>query len=131
MQTPPTYIQAGKLRQRIRILDPTVVTTAQDSFGGEIPGTDPAVIADNLPAAIEFVAAKLQYTASTFTSQVTHSVLIRWMPGIKAQQEVTFTDAEGRARVLQIQFIDNPDERNHFLILSCLERDQSARVLIS
>jgi SPP1 family predicted phage head-tail adaptor len=130
MQT-PTHLQAGKLRHRIRILDPTLVTTQQDSFGGEIPGTDPAVVADNLPAAIEFVAAKQQYTASTFTSLVTHNVTIRWMPGIKAQQEVTFQDAEDRRRVLQIQFVDNPDERNHFLILSCLERDQSARVGVS
>jgi SPP1 family predicted phage head-tail adaptor len=130
MQTPP-HLQAGKLRQRITILDPTQVTTAQDSFGGEIPGSSPAIIADNLPAAIEFVTAKQQYTAQTFTSLVTHNVTIRWMPGIKAQQEVTFTDGEGRARVLQIQFVDNPSEKNHFLILSCVERDQSARVVVS
>jgi head-tail adaptor len=125
---PPTYIEAGKLRQRVTIIDPTQAPSGQDSFGGIILTTG-VLIAENIPAAIEFVSAKLQYVGM-FTSQVTHRVTIRWMPGIKAQMEIIFTDAEGRERKLQIMFIDNPDERKHMLILSCLERDQSVLVAI-
>jgi SPP1 family predicted phage head-tail adaptor len=130
MQT-PTRIEAGQLRHRINIIDPTQITTQQDGFGGEIPASAPTPFAVDVHAKIEFVAAKLQYTASTFTSQVTHNITIRWRPGIRAQQEVTYVDDEGRTRILQIQFIDNPKELKHFLVLSCLERDQSTRLVVS
>lgn len=125
MQT--NYVEAGKLRQRITITDPATVGGTQDAYGELIPGADPTPIYDNLPARIEFVAGKQVYTAATFTSQVTHRVTIRWAPGIKPQQRVTFLDVEGNKRQLQIMFIDNPEERRRMLILNCLERDQSAR----
>lgn len=121
------YIAAGQLRHRIKIIDPTTVSSTQDSFGQPIPAKDPPVIAENLPAMIEFLSGKQVYTAATFTSQVTHRVTIRWRAGIKPQQEVNFTDPEGKVRDLQIMFIDNPDELNRMLILNCLERDQSVR----
>lgn len=124
-----TYIEAGKLRHRIKIVDPTVVDTgAQDSFGQIIPGANPPTVADNLPASIEFVSAKQIYAAQTFTSQVTHRITIRWMAGIKPEQEVQFTDPEGKDRHVQIVSIDNPDQQSRMLILNCLERDQSVRV---
>jgi len=122
-----TYIEAGKLRQRITVTDPATVGGTQAPDGELIPDADPAPIYKDLPARIEFVSGKQVYTAATFTSQVTHRVTIRWAPGIKPQQRITFLDAEGQTRQLQIMFIDNPDERRRMLILNCLERDQSAR----
>lgn len=121
------YIEAGKLRHRITVTDPATVAGTQDEYGEIIAGANPPVVAEDIPAMIEFLAGKQVYTAATFTSQVTHRVTIRWIPGIKPQQEVNFTDPEGKKRNLQIMFIDNPDERKRMLVLSCLERDQSVR----
>jgi head-tail adaptor len=122
------YIQAGKLRQRITILDLTVgVAGSQDSFGGIVPGPQPTPIADDLPASIEFVSAKESYSGDQFVSLVTHRVTVRWLPGVRANQSVLFTDAEARVRTLQVLAVDNPDERNKMLILSCQERDDSTR----
>jgi head-tail adaptor len=124
----PNYIQAGKLRHRITILDLTVgVPGSQTPSGGIIPGPQPTPIAEDLPAAIEFVSAKETYSGDQFISQVTHRVTIRWKPGIRANQQIYFTDAEGRQRTFRVLFIDNPDERNKMLILSCLETDESTR----
>ena len=120
------YIEAGKLRQRITIVDPTQVTTVQDTFGGNVAGQEqPLVIARDLPAAVEFVSDKMVYSAQQYVSQVTHRVTIRWMAGITAKQQVVYKDPEGRQRVLQVQGVGNPDERNRMLILNCLERDDS------
>ena len=126
----PKYIEAGKLRDRITISDAATSNGQQDAFGEIISGASPPIIpgGENVPAMIEFVAGRQVYSTETFTSQVTHRVTLRWMPGIKPQQEVNFLDYEGNKRNLQIMFIDNPDQRNRMLILNCLERDQSARV---
>jgi SPP1 family predicted phage head-tail adaptor len=121
-----SYVEAGKLRQIVQIVDPTQVTTVQDSFGGNVAGQEqPLVIARDLPASIEFVSDKMVYSAQQYVSQVTHKVTIRWMPGITAKQEVVYLDPEGRQRVLQVQGVGNPDERNRMLVLNCLERNDS------
>jgi head-tail adaptor len=123
------YIEAGRLRDRITISAPaTAVNGSQDAYGEIISAANPPIIAENVPAMIEFVGGKQVYTAETYMSQVTHRVTIRWMPGLLPQQGVTFTDQEGRLRQLQIMFVDNPDQRNRMLILNCLERDLSVRV---
>jgi head-tail adaptor len=121
------YIEAGKLRDRITISDPSTASGTQDGYGEILPGANPPIVAEDVPAMIEFASGKEVYTAETFTSQVTHRITIRWIAGIKPQQEVQFVDAEGNTRNLQIMFIDNPDQRARMLILSCLERDQSVR----
>jgi head-tail adaptor len=124
----PQYIQAGRLRDRITISAPATSTGTQDGYGEVISGANPPIVADNVPAEIEFVSGRIAYTAETFLSQVTHRITIRWMPGVKPQQEINFVDQEGNTRNLQVLYIDNPDQKNLMLILFCLERDLSTRV---
>jgi len=122
------YIEAGSLRDRITISDPATQSGTQDDYGEVISGANPPIVASNVPAKIEFISGRNVYTSETFVSQVTHRVTLRWMPGVKPQQEINFVDQEGNTRNLQIMFIDNPDQRNLMLILNCLERDLSTRV---
>lgn len=110
-------IKAGELRQIIQIVQPTL---AQDSFGGW------QIDADNLYsevwAKVEALNGRELYAAQQKISEVTHRITIRWMPGVKAKQNVWFDSRE-----FQIEAVENPDEIQHLLYLLCIERDDSAR----
>jgi head-tail adaptor len=124
MPAETTRIAAGELRHRVKIIDPRVTPTTQDTFGGR-PATgqqEPTLVADNLPAKIEFRGTGTFYSAQQAEAQASHLVTIRWMPGIVAEQQVYFLDFEAIPHLLQIRAINPVDHRNIKLVLECLER---------
>jgi len=108
-------IRAGRLRQRVEIVQPG---TSKDSFGGVSPdgGTSLGVIW----ASIEALNGRDALAAQAFTSIGTHLVTIRWMPGVLAKQVVKFG-----TRRFQIEAVLNPDERTKILKLLCVEVNDS------
>ena len=112
-----TRIEAGKLRHRIQLVQPTLV---QDASGGI--EEDQASIFATVWASIEALAGRELYAAQQKVSDVTHKITIRYMTGITAKLNVRFGNRE-----FQIQAVENPDERTKVLNLLCLERDSSAR----
>jgi SPP1 family predicted phage head-tail adaptor len=118
---PAIILQAGKLRQRIKIVNPTL---AQDTFGGtRIDVAAPFAI---VWASVEALSGRELYAAQQKVSEVTHRVRIRWMRGVKPQMNIWLGDPDGD-REFQIQSVENPDETRHYLDLLCVERDLSAR----
>jgi SPP1 family predicted phage head-tail adaptor len=114
---PNTMLQAGKLRHRIQIVEPTL---ARDSSGGwDVNAATPVV---NAWASVEALAGRELYAAQQKVSQVTHKVTIRYRDGIKSKQNVWFHD-----RMFEIQAVENPDERTKMLVLLCLERADSSQ----
>lgn len=114
---PNTTIEAGKIRRRIQIVEPTLT---RDSAGG-------TAIDEGTPfltawASVEALTGRELYAAQQKVSEVTHRIVIRYRDGIKANQNVWFHDRE-----FQIQAVENPDEGRKLLILLCIERGDSAR----
>jgi SPP1 family predicted phage head-tail adaptor len=105
------------------------LASEQDGFGG--PVTSDATPFATVWASIEAVSGKELYSAQQMTAQVTHLVTIRWVPGVKSKMDVWFTDLIGSpaaplTRQFQILDVQNPDEKQHVLLLYCIERDDSA-----
>jgi SPP1 family predicted phage head-tail adaptor len=69
-------------------------------------------------ASIHAVTSKEVYAAQGYTSQVSHTITIRWRPGIRSNQRVIYRD-----RIFEIQDALDPDERRVQLNLLCIERN--------
>lgn len=113
---PRAILQAGALRHRVEIVDPTL---AQDTFGGtRLSQFTPFAV---VWASVESLTGRELEAAQQVVAQVTHRITMRWMRGIRAAQNVTFD-----GRFFQIMDVQNPDERRHVLILLCMERERAA-----
>jgi SPP1 family predicted phage head-tail adaptor len=95
------------------------LSLAQDTFGGTV--IDQENVFATVWASVEALSGRELYSAQQKVSEVTHLITIRWLAGVKARMNVWFDD-----RQFQIQAVENPDERRHFLRLLCIERDDSA-----
>lgn len=112
-----TRLQAGKLRQRIQVVDPSSVF---DDAGGQLPAWTPFGPPDW--AAVEALTGRELYSAQQVVAEVSHKITMRYRIGISSKQAVQFND-----RFFQIQAVLNPDEQTKLLYLLCLERNDSAR----
>lgn len=111
-------LRAGELRNQILLVQPTL---AQDSSGAW--KIDAVNLVATLPAAVYDLSGRELYAAQQRVAEVTHVILIRYMDGVKAKMNVWFGTRE-----FQILAIQNPDnQKPYFLMLLCLERDDSAR----
>jgi len=114
----PTLIQAGKLRHRIKIVQPTLT---QDSTGGTDVRENTVVW--ECWASIEALSGRESLVAQALMTSVTHQITIRYAPGIRitARMRVLFG-----SRLFFIESALNPDERNKMLILKCTEHAESS-----
>lgn len=104
-------LEAGDLNRRITIQSGT---SAKDPFGQpfiawrDVCGTW---------AAIRTVTSKEVYALGAgFTSQVTHTITIRYRPDISSTMRIIYRD-----RTFLIQAVSDPDEGRVQLNLMCLE----------
>lgn len=88
---------AGKLNRKVTIESPS---TTRDEYGQPTQ-----VWADVLTtwAAIRAVTSKEVHAASSFVSQVSHVVAIRWHPGILAKRRIIYRD-----RIFDIRLARQP-----------------------
>ncbi len=115
-RTPTLF--AGRLRQKIDIVQPS---STQDSTGGEDLNRN-VVVYSNVWASIEALSGAEKFAAHEFISQVSHQVVIRYLPNIVAKMQVHF-----QGRQFQIESVLNPDERTKSLILLCVEINDSTQ----
>jgi SPP1 family predicted phage head-tail adaptor len=113
----PSRIHAGRLRHEIKIVD---LVNTQDSFGGNAIDNE-TPFATVWAEVLDLSGRELE-AAQQKVSQVTHRIMMRWIPGVRAKQNVWFDD-----RQFQIEDVQDPDERRKILYLLCIERDGSAR----
>ena len=112
-------LQAGKLRHRVEIVQPSGV---QDSFGGVTQ--DPTLWTSVLTcwASIEAQSGRDQLAANQFAAVTSHKITIR------DPRSVAITNAMYvwfKKRTFQIAAVLNPDERNKMLYLMVLEINNS------
>lgn len=72
-------------------------------------------------ARIEALSGRELIAAQQKVSDVTHKITIRYQEGILASMNVWYD-----GRQFQIQAVENPEERNRYLFLLCVERANSA-----
>lgn len=110
-------IHAGQLQHQIKIVD---LALTQDSFGGT--QIDDGVPFATVWAKIEALSGRELEAAQQKVSEVTHRITLRFLPGVRAKQNVWFRD-----RQFQIEDVEDPLEQQKILFLLCIERDNSAR----
>ena len=114
-------MRAGALRHVVQLVS---LAAQQDSFGGPI--TADATVFATVRASIEAMSGKELYAAQQMSSQVTHRVTVRWLPGVTSSMDVWFTSGSpALTRQFQVMSILNPDELNKLLVMLCIERDDS------
>jgi SPP1 family predicted phage head-tail adaptor len=121
IQKRTTVLFAGRFRHRIDIVK---VSPVQDSTGGQDINVD--VIYKNVWASIEALTGKEQFAASAFISQSSHQVVIRYLTGINAGQQVWFD-----GRQFQIEAVLNPTEITKTLVLLVMEINNSLQQITS
>lgn len=105
----------GQMRYRVNLLQPS---TVRDTFGGR---SNPVAFATTY-AKIEALQGKELYKAQEMVAEVSHRVTIRYQPGVVTKYLVDF-----KGRIFSIEAIINVEERNRFLQLLCLERNDGTR----
>ena len=111
-------LDPGQLRRQVQILQPA---TAQDAFGQPTASWTVLLIA---MAKIDALKGAERYQTGEFVAQVSHAVTIRF-PGAAAAIAGGMRVAYG-ARMFQVQWVENPEERDVLLRLLCLEINGTA-----
>lgn len=118
----PLIIPSGALRNAIQIQSQS---TTQDSFGGEI-ATWSTVL--SCFAAIETMRTGEQFQEG-FVSQVVHRITIRWpgpsVPILANMRVVVDPVPGGQSSVYEIQAVENVQQRNKIVRMTCLEIDSA------
>lgn len=118
LQANTPVLQAGKLRHRIQILQPS---STQDTAGGFTLGN--STVLRTVWGTIESMSGQEKFLARQFESNVTHSVYIRYDKNFLVTSEMQIGYD---TRTFQIEAILNPDERHKILQLLCVELNESA-----
>jgi|ERR1700761_6296094 len=120
--TNPLIIPSGALRNAIQI---QAQSTQQDNFGQQISTWNTIL---NCFAAIE-TSEERELFQEAFVSQVVHRVTIRWPgPGtpITANMRVVVNPVPGgTASMYLIQAVENVQQRNRVVRMTCLEIDSA------
>ncbi|MEB1809030.1 MAG: phage head closure protein [Bacillaceae bacterium] len=109
-------INSGRLNKRIKLL---VFTEPKDDAGGyvdEWPNVGWEEIA-TLWASVEPLRGRDFYEAQQSQAEISHKVIIRYREGVERSQTINF-----KGRRFDIEYIINPNEKNQFLELMCVER---------
>jgi len=108
-------VTISQLRHRVTLQQPSL---ASDGMGGGIrTWTDVATVW----ASIEPLRGSSFWQAQQVQAKTTHTVTIRYRPGITTDYRIAFG-----SRRFQIDAIQNPSEANRYLLLYCTELSTDA-----
>lgn len=108
----PVTVDASSLRHQVKLANQAQPGTRQP-FGAAQPQAQSYA---TVRASIVALQGRDIYQATQFVSDVSHTVTIRYRPGVNAGDQVLYGQ-----RVFRIQAALNPEERNIRLDLLCLE----------
>jgi head-tail adaptor len=114
------HIDPGKKRHRVSI---HAQGTKQDGTGGVTPTLGLAAL--NCYAAIETLTGR-ELFQDGFVSQVVHRISIDWPRSLRVTVDMRVVVYQhAGASVYEIQAIENVQERNLVMVLTCLEIDNA------
>ena len=102
----------GKMNKIISIK--TQSNTSQDTFGQV--NTSETFVAQNISASIEPLMGKEYYAAKQIQSEAEFKITIRYRAGITSNMTVEYGN-----RKFKIIGLQNPEERNRYLMIMCKE----------
>lgn len=105
-------LRAGTLNKRVIL---QTVSNGADGRGGV---TETWADTVTLWAHVEEMSGGEGYEAQQIASRLTHKVTLRYRTSVTPQQRLKYG-----TRILKIQSVANPDQRNEMLELSCSEED--------
>jgi SPP1 family predicted phage head-tail adaptor len=100
----------GKLRKRVQLQH---LVRNQDDFGEAIPSYTPYA---TVWASVEPLQGRELEHAQQISAEITHRVTIRYIAAVTSEHRVVYGE-----RILEIESVINPEERNEMLILMCKE----------
>lgn len=114
-------MNVGALRHRVTLTNPGV--DVPDGEGGFT--RVPSVLASRVPASVMPASARSleRVVANTVTSNASHLVTIRYLPGVTMQTALVFHDGAWD-RPMSITGKHDTDEKHEQLILECQEQVQ-------
>ena len=85
----------------------------QDSFGEAVPSyTTYATVW----ASVEPLQGRELENAQQISAEITHKVTIRYNAAVTSEHQVVYGE-----RIIEIEAVLNPEERNEYLVLMCKE----------
>jgi SPP1 family predicted phage head-tail adaptor len=108
---------AGRLNKRITIEMP--VQNQEGTFGSISPPRWNKFAV--CWASINPIVGGESAYAEQAISQTVHEITIRYLPGINEKMRIKFIDAENNTRYFAIQKKENFEERNIWILLTCIE----------
>lgn len=113
---PTANKSAGELRHKVRIIELGLSQTA----GGATEIAN--YLVGDAWGAVEALQGRELYAAQQRVAEVTHKVTIRYRSGIKAKNRVWYGNRE-----FQVAAVYDQLETREFLVLLCIERNDSSR----
>jgi SPP1 family predicted phage head-tail adaptor len=103
-------MQVGKLRKRVQLQQ---LVRNQDDFGEAVPSYSTYA---TVWASVEPLQGRELEHAQQINAEVSHRVTIRYNGNVTAEHRVVYGE-----RILEIEAVINPEERNEMLVLMCKE----------
>jgi len=103
-------MNVGRLRHQVTIIQ---AVPAPDGAGG-LTKTWTALA--TVWAAVDPLRGREYFAAQQVTAEITHKVTLRYLTGVRPEMRVQFGDRE-----FDIMAVINPQERNIYLELMCVE----------
>jgi SPP1 family predicted phage head-tail adaptor len=103
-------MNVGKLRKRVQLQH---LARNQDSFGEAVPSYSTYA---TVWASVEPLQGRELEHAQQISAEVTHRVTIRYNAAVTPEHRVLYG-----TRILEIEAVINPEERNEYLVLMCKE----------
>lgn len=109
-------IEAGRLRHRVTI---ERANETQDGLGQAVSTW--VAFAQRVPALVEELSGRELWNAQQIQADLTMSVSLRWLDGVKSKMRLIWHDKAGD-RTLSIEVPPrNPDGRKRDMVLLCKE----------
>jgi len=103
-------MNVGRLRHQVTIIQ---AVSAPDGAGGLTKTWETLA---TVWAAVEPLRGREYFAAQQVTAEITHKVTLRYLTGVRPEMRVQFGDRE-----FDIMAVINPQERNIYLELMCVE----------
>jgi SPP1 family predicted phage head-tail adaptor len=100
----------GRLRKRVQLQQ---LVRNQDDFGEAVPSYSTYA---TVWASVEPLQGRELEFAQQISAEITHKVTIRYNAAVTSEHRVVYGE-----RILEIEAVINPEERNEMLILMCKE----------
>ena len=95
-------IAAGRLRHYVTIQDPVEEQQAGTGDDGAVEILDWSDTFANVPAEVDFGAAREYNAAAQLQAQITAVVMLRWRPGLHAKQRIRYVGPGGREYLFNV-----------------------------